>query len=115
MYTLQDLTEAEAALDALQKRWDNYSGNNPNKYESQIRSASRRVDSITAYLKNHGQLARTEQETLEVKLNSAFPNAGSRQIVEFEGKKYQKQFYPLRRSKNGTSVSEWGSRWSPMD
>lgn len=111
MYTLKDLEEAKAALDACQKRCENYDGNNPDKYRAHVGPARSLVRSINESLKAQGLIPRTEQEILEVRLNSAFPKAGSKQIFEFEGKKYQKQFYPLSRSRSGKSVSEWGERW----
>lgn len=32
MYTAEDLNKAQEELELWEKRWDNYSGNNPNKY-----------------------------------------------------------------------------------
>lgn len=114
MYTLEDLEKAKAELAVHQKRWENYDGNNPNKYQADIKNAQSLVRSIIESLKVQGLLPRTEQEMLEAKLDREFPDASSKQIVEFEGKRYQKQFYPLRRSRSGKSVSEWGSRWAPI-
>jgi exonuclease VII small subunit len=115
MYTLEDLEKAQAELDAHLKRWENYGGNNPNKYQANIRNAQSRVRSITESLKAQELIPRTEQELLEARLDNACPKAGSKQIVEFEGKKYQKQFFPLSRSRSGKSVSEWGAHWVSVD
>ena len=38
------------------------------------------------------------------------PNAGH--TLEFEGKKYQRMFYPLQKSRSGKTVTEWGKSWS---
>lgn len=111
MYTLKDLEEAQAALEACQKRCADYDGNNPDKYRAHVGPAQSLVRSITESLKAQGLIPRTEQETLEARLDSEFPKAGSKQVIEFEGKKYQKQFYPLSRSRSGKSVNEWGERW----
>ncbi|HHF3171018.1 TPA: hypothetical protein ACPJ1O_004398 [Vibrio diabolicus] len=86
MYTLEDLRAAQEELDLWQGRWDRYGGNNPNKYQADIRNAQRRVRSITESLKASGVLERSEQENLEVRLDREFPNAQSKEIVEFEGK-----------------------------
>lgn len=45
------LSKAEAELATLERRWDSYSGNNPNKYQSAIRAARTRVASIKHLLK----------------------------------------------------------------
>ncbi|HCJ7274148.1 TPA: hypothetical protein NVH30_003823 [Vibrio cholerae] len=92
MYTLEDLRAAQAELDLWQGRWDRYDGNNPNKYQADIRNAQSRVRSITESLKASGMLERSEQENLEVRLDRQFPNAQSKEIVEFEGKKIPTPF-----------------------
>ncbi|WP_429209915.1 hypothetical protein [Aeromonas veronii] len=111
MYTLKDLEEAKANLERCQKRWENYDGNNPNKYRAQIKEAQSQVRLITDFLKAQGLIPKTEQETLEARLDSAFPKADSKQIVEFEGKRYMKQYFPVSNSRSGKSVTEWGERW----
>ncbi|EKC5521520.1 TPA: hypothetical protein ACPVW6_004210 [Vibrio parahaemolyticus] len=111
MYTLEDLRAAQEELDLWQGRWDRYDGNNPNKYQADIRNAQSRVRSITESLKASGVLERSEQENLEVRLDRQFPNAQSKEIVEFEGKKYQRRFYPLRKSRSRKSVTKWGKSW----
>ncbi|MGL6348517.1 MAG: hypothetical protein ACRC2U_01405 [Aeromonas sp.] len=111
MYTLKDLEEARLALEACQKRCEDYDGNNPDKYRAPVAPAQSLVRSITESLKAQGLIPRTEQETLEARLDSAFPKAGSKQTVELEGKKYMKQFFPVSHSRSGKSVAEWGERW----
>lgn len=51
MYTLEDLENARKKLESLQERWANYTGNNPNKYESDLKSARREIRIIEDYLK----------------------------------------------------------------
>lgn len=53
---LDDLKQAHADLEPWQERWDNYSGNNPNKYRSSIKSAGERVRTIEADLRRRGLL-----------------------------------------------------------
>ncbi len=115
MYTLEDLIKAQEELALWEGRWERYDGNNPNKYQADIKNAQSNVRTIREALKASGVLERSEKEKLEVNLDAAFPNAQSKQIVEFEGKKYQRRFYPLRRSRSGKSVVEWGKTWEPMD
>ena len=38
-YTLTDHSKAKAKLQALQAKWENYSGNNPNKFQAEIADA----------------------------------------------------------------------------
>lgn len=54
-YTLEDLAAAKAELGRLERAWDNYSGNNPNKYRSRIETARVRVSAIKLHLKAAGQ------------------------------------------------------------
>jgi hypothetical protein len=42
-YTLEDLETAKQDLKTLREKWENYSGNNSNKYQSEIRSATSMV------------------------------------------------------------------------
>jgi hypothetical protein len=95
MYTLKDLEEAQATLEACQKCCTDYDGNNPDKYRAHVRPVQSLARSITESLKAQGLIPQTELETLEARLDSKFPKAGSKQVVELEGKRYQKQFYPL--------------------
>ncbi|MDQ0080991.1 hypothetical protein J2W35_001328 [Variovorax boronicumulans] len=111
MYTLDDYNLAKIELDALNQRWENYSGNNPNKYKADIAAAGAKVRAIESALKSAGILQRTPQEELEHKLDLAYPNAQSKQIVEFEEKRYIRRFMPLRRSISGRSVTEWAKFW----
>jgi hypothetical protein len=39
------------------------------------------------------------------------PMLGSTEIVEFEGRRYQRRFYPLERSRSRKTVTEWGREW----
>lgn len=44
----KELEEAQQRLESLKKKWINYSGNNPNKYRSQITNAQLKIDFIKA-------------------------------------------------------------------
>lgn len=109
MYTLEDLENARKKLESLQERWANYTGNNPNKYESDLKSARREIRIIEDYLKLTGSIPLTEQEQLDRLLDRLHPNAQSNEIVEHEGKQYQKKFYVIEKSRSGKK--EWEHHW----
>jgi hypothetical protein len=45
-FTVDDLEKAREALRAWEDRFDRYTGNNPNKYQSDIKVARREVRTI---------------------------------------------------------------------
>ena len=113
-YTIEDLENARAEL----RRWDDAfadtSSNNPNKYRSQIRAAASEVRRIEAALKDAGVIPLTEHEKLERELDVAFPQAQSKEVVEYRGKKYQRWFSPAEKSNSGKTVHEWKKGWSEV-
>jgi hypothetical protein len=111
MYTLEDYEKAKAALKNWIDRFDRYSGNNPDKYQADIRTARNKMRAIEEHLKRVGTLPLTDQESLEIKLDKVFQKASSKQIVEFEGKRYQRKFFPLEKSRSRKTVIEWGKSW----
>lgn len=111
MATVEDLEEARRELTRWNERFDNYSGNNPNKYQADIRAARQRVRDLEADLKAAGALPRSDQEQLEAELDRAFPAAKSKEVVEYEGQKYMRRFWPLERSSSGRTVTQWGKGW----
>lgn len=114
MYSKEDLIEAQKVLQSWQEKFDRYSGNNPNKYEADIKSARRTVRLIENSLKASGQIPLTVQEQLEKDLDAAFPDAKSKQVVEFRGRKYQRKFWPLEKSRSRKNVTEWGRCWEDV-
>lgn len=111
MATTEDLEHARKELQDWQDRFDRYSGNNPDKYQADIRAARGRVRQLEDALKASGELPRSEQENLSAELDNAFPNAKSKEIVEYRGHRYQRRFYPLERSRSRKTVTEWGREW----
>jgi|CXWL01.1.fsa_nt_gi hypothetical protein len=111
MYTLEGYEKAKAGLKELTDLFDRYSGNNPDKYQADIKMAWSKLRIIEAYLKEAGILPLNDQERLELKLDKAFPGAMSKQIVEFDGKRYQRRFFPLEKSRSRKTVREWGKSW----
>jgi len=113
-FTPSNLEEATKLLREWQDKFDRYSGNNPNKYQANIRAARRRVRLIENALKASGQLALSEDEALEKELDRMFPNAKSKEVVEYKGQKFQRNFWPLEKSRSGKSVVEWNRSWVVM-
>jgi hypothetical protein len=114
MPTYEEYSAVKAELERLNERWDNYSGNNPEKYRSAIRSANARVRVIEAKLKATGEVPQTPKEELEAALDAAFPKARSKQVVEFRGKRYIRRFSSLTMSRSGKSVCEWTKSWEEI-
>jgi len=110
-YTLADLEAAKDDLAARNRRFDDYTGNNPDKYQAAIRSARTRVREIETALKTAGAIPKSEHEQIESELDRMFPNARSKEIVEYGGKKYRRSFIPLERSRSRKSVTVWDKSW----
>lgn len=110
-YTLEGLEKARAELKRLTDAWDNYSGNNPNKYQSQIKSARLQVSIIESALKANGTIPLTEHEQLERELDRLHPDAESKLIVEHNGKRYQRWYAPAAVSNSGKTVQAWDRGW----
>ncbi|MGX9352813.1 hypothetical protein ACS3QZ_16570 [Shimia sp. W99] len=115
MYTLTDLDEARKNQNYWNTRFADNRSNNPNKYYAERRDASRLVRIIEKELKASGKLPLTAQELLEKKLDEAFPYAKSKQIVVFEGRRYQRKFWPLETSRSRKTVKEWGRGWVDLE
>ena len=94
MDLLEQLKEANAELETVLDRFDSYMGNNPNKYRSGIKNAREKCDVL-----------------LNEKLSGAFPNAQSKQVVEFEGVKYKNTFTPRSISNSGKTIKSWDQAW----
>lgn len=114
MYTLDDYKAAKVELERLNQQWENYSGNNPNKFQTNMAAARSKVRAIETTLKATGHIPRTLQEELEHRLDSAFPNARSKQTVYFEEKRYIRRFTPLEISLSGKTVTEWAKSWEEV-
>ncbi|MBY0566013.1 MAG: hypothetical protein K2P70_01780 [Hyphomonadaceae bacterium] len=109
--TLQNLECAKAEVERWDNAWANDSSNNPNKFHTQRVNARKRVDELAEALKAQGDIERTPQEELFAKLDAIAPNANSGVIVEFEGHKYRRIYWPKGKSRSGKSVKHWGKGW----
>lgn len=114
MYTLQDYEDAKAELNSVSANWENYSGNNPNKFRADIASARTKLHEIEISLKSSGLLPRTADEERDHQLDLAFPNARSNDVVIWEGKKYKRRFVPVATSLSGKTVKAWSKSWEPF-
>lgn len=113
-YTLEDLEKAKAELDAADNAWANSSSNNPNKGEARRKAAREMVRYIESELKRTGQIELTPKEKLEAELDRLFPDAKSKEVVEYEGKRYMRRFTPLEKSRSRATVTVWGKSWEPL-
>jgi len=115
MATLEKLEEARHELARWNERFDKYSGNNPSRYQSDISAARQRVRDLEDDLKAAGALPRSAQEQLESELAHAFPNAKSKEVFEYQGRKYLGRFWPLERSNSRKTVTQWGRGWELVE
>ena len=90
--TLDDYHTARAANEAQQDRFAVYSGNNPDKYASDIRSALARLHRVEDYLKRTGLLPVTEHEAITFRLDATYRNARSRRFVMLDDKRDRMSF-----------------------
>ncbi|WP_442775895.1 hypothetical protein [Sphaerotilus montanus] len=114
LYILEEYIAAKATLDSLNAKWDNYSGNNPDKFRADIEAARAKLHSIETELKANGSLARTATEERDALLDAVFPNAQSREVVEWHGKKYMRRFTPISKSLSGKTVNAWHKYWEEV-
>ena len=114
-YTIQDLESARSALADWRHSQCEEKANNPNKYEGNIRFYQDEVERIERALKVSGLIPMSDHEKLESELDRLFPRARSREIVEFEDQKYQRRFFPARRSRSRKTVVKWHKWWEPVN
>ncbi|MFW3175368.1 hypothetical protein EX530_11925 [Xanthomonas phaseoli] len=113
-FTIDDHKQALQALALLEARWEKYDGNNANKYRADIEAAKAKVAEITESLKSFGLLPRSPEEERNALLDSAFPDARSKEIVSFQGKRFMKRFTPAAKSLSGKTVYAWNSFWEEV-
>jgi hypothetical protein len=108
---VKDLEAARVDLASLQERWDNYSGNNPDKYKTKIRLATEKVHSIIDRLKSAGLIPLTPAEEIFKVLDEQFPKARSKEVVSYNGGFFQRKFTPGGKSLSGKTVTSWVASW----
>ena len=112
-YMLEDLATAQEELDRWQRAWENYPGNNPKKFDAQLRASRDRVALLQKQLKEAGVLPWTDQELIERELDRAFPRARHNEIVEWNGERYQRKFTPVL--SNRRRVKSWSGTWIKLE
>ncbi len=116
MYSLKDLEIAQQNFDYWADLWSKeYLENKPNRYDIEAKMASEHLREVEEYLKLHGTIPFTDDELAQEPLNELYPLAKSREIVIYNGTRYQKRFYPKKRSISGKTVKEWSSTWVNLD
>jgi hypothetical protein len=115
LYTDAELEQAKFELARWNEKWENYSGNNPGKYQSDIKASARKVREIERHLKDTGVLKLTKKEKSDKELDCAFPNAQSKEVVEYKGGKYRGRFRPLEWSRSRKTVTAWGKGWESVE
>ena len=55
-----------------------------------------------------------EELPINGKLNRLYPNPDHKDIVEFEGTKYQVNYVPLQLSNSRKTVMDWGKKWKKI-
>jgi len=99
---------------AENERWDIYTGSNPNKRKSTRDAADRQLRELDREMKERRLLPISEWESLCRELDAKFPDARSRQIVEYKGQRYRRRFYPSHRSRSGKTVHSWDATWEKL-
>lgn len=116
MYDLSDLEEAERNFEYWSDRWSKeYVSDKPNKYDADAKKAALHFKEVTEYLKANGTIPFTNDELAQESLDQKYPRAQSRDVEVHNGVRYQKRFYPKKRSKSGKTVKEWDSAWVNLD
>lgn len=108
---MQDLDEARAALETLLAEQAAYVGNNLNRFAEPLAKAREQVSSVERALKAAGLLEMSPQEALAARLDAAFPKARPKDVVTFEGARYQRLVTALERAPSG-QVIRWDRGWS---
>lgn len=111
---IKTLADAQAQLADIERRWDNYSGNNPDRFDSGLKYWGGVVADLTRTLKMEGLIAATADELLEFQLDREFPRARSKEIVSFGGKRYRRRFAPAVLSRSRKTVIRWSKWWEPV-
>jgi hypothetical protein len=115
MYTIEGLKRAQEDLKRWQDAAAGTTSNNPDRFKGHINSARSIVRRITRVLKQNGTLPRTPQEQLDSELDAKFPKARSKDIVEYNGQRYQLRFTPAIRSRSRKTVKEWDHTWKLLN
>lgn len=110
---LAQLKQARQSLTDLDRRYEAYDGNNPDKYVVRRQRAREHLAAVERACKAAGLLPLSEHEQLEQRLDQAYPKAANRQVVEFEGRYLQRRFNKATVSRQGNPTS-WTPYWAVL-
>jgi hypothetical protein len=117
-FTLAMLEEAERIL----AEGDSGRHNNPDRTRRWNRDAMERAAHIRAHLIEQGDLPKPEKsaeriahEKIETELDSLYPNAQNNRIVEYQGNRYIRCYWPIETSNSGKTVYGWHASWQPTN
>jgi hypothetical protein len=111
-YVVGDLEKAKQGLEKANEI--GMIGNNPNAGRARQQTARARLRTVEQALKQSGKVEKKPEEKLTEELDELYPNAKSKTVIEYQGKKYQIRYFPLESSRTGKTVFEWGHRWVPF-
>lgn len=118
MYSLSDLTQINDELVPLKEIADRelasiyglsgpvYTPHLDAYMEVCIKKASMLQD-----LKKQGLLPISKTELISAELERLFKTSKTQAVVEYENKKYRRQFRPLKLNKSGKTVQKWARFW----
>lgn len=106
---MEDLKHAQDDVALWDDRWASDTSGNPEKHFSRRQAARQRVRTITQQLKAQGDLPMSDQERLCATLDGLHPKARSGEVVELEGQRYRRRFFPEEKSR----FREDGNRMGP--
>jgi hypothetical protein len=89
------MVAAQTAVESAEARTENTRHNNPNRGRASLRHARLELSLIVMDLRQRGIIPTPEptaKQRLDQALNKAFPNAQSREEVEYERKRYRRRF-----------------------
>jgi hypothetical protein len=107
-YTLQDLEEAQRAVDVALAAWAAPGGKEASGRHD-LENAQGLLRRIRKELLGSGRLAPTEEDLVQTALNDMHPSATVGSTVRFDDKTYVLHRYPSRRV--GQTVLEWEQEW----
>jgi len=115
MHTLEDLEAARAELSQCIDAFDNPRTSFREQLAARIREASRKVHDIESELRSRGLITLDPKRTLEAELDMRFPTAQHREIVEYQGRRYRRRFFPEQKCRSGWAVKKWGRCWEEVE
>lgn len=105
--------DLDFAREELRRKTDQFQNDDGTTSDLDIRLASKKVKMIEDDLKRTIVLG-IDKETLHAELDRLFPDAKSKEIVEHDGRRYQRRFYPLTRSIPAVRYSKWEGTWEDL-